>query len=234
MLKFVAFIYIVSLGRDNKPMSQTQQRNKHSHLLLNIMIIVLETFFSFILTHDVALRVQAKNLIDQKTTFHINSYIPFFDFYIQFTEKGLLFDFDRLDRHIDLEINSTLIDLVKIFVFNNQTSLNNMRLVGDAALIDEFKDLIPHFTLTSILSNWKQWFNAWDDEDDARASQQRIAPLLEKIEMQRSEINTLRVEVKQYQNRIHRLHKRQRITNICFALCGFIFIAYFVYTIFAS
>ena len=157
MLKFVAFIYIVSLGRDNKPMSQTQQRNKHPHLLLNIMIIVLETFFSFMLTHDVALRVQAKNLIDQKTTFHINSYIPFFDFYIQFTEKGLLFDFDRLDRHIDLEINSTLIDLVKIFVFNNQTSLNNMRLVGDAALIDEFKDLIPHFTLTSILSNWKQW-----------------------------------------------------------------------------
>jgi hypothetical protein len=28
-----------------------------------------------------------------------------------------------LDRKVDLEINSTLIDLIKIFVFNNQRSI---------------------------------------------------------------------------------------------------------------
>ena len=57
-------------------MSYTQQRNKHPHLLLNIVIIVLETFFSFILTHDAALRLQAKKFIEQKITIRINSYIP--------------------------------------------------------------------------------------------------------------------------------------------------------------
>jgi len=88
-------------------------------LLLNIVIIVLETFFSFILTHDATLRLQAKKLIDEKVTIRINSYIPFFDFYVQFTEKGILFDMKALDRKVDLEINSTLIDLIKIFVFNN-------------------------------------------------------------------------------------------------------------------
>jgi len=194
-------------------MSDTQQRHKHPHLLLNIVIIVLETFFSFMLTHDAGLRLHAKKLIDKKITIRINSYIPFFDFYIQFTEKGLLFDMKALDRNIDLEINS----------------ISNMRILGDAVLAEEFLDLVPHLTLSSILANWKQWLNLFNDEAEAVASQQRIAPLLDKIDQQRSEINTLLVEVKQYQNRIHRLQKRQRLINISFAVLSFIFIAFFVY-----
>lgn len=211
-------------------MSDTQQRHKHPHLLLNIVIIVLETFFSFILTHDATLRLQAKKLIDEKVTIRINSYIPFFDFYVQFTEKGILFDMKALDRKVDLEINSTLIDLIKIFVFNNQHSIYNMRILGDARLQEDVMDLIPHLTLTSIFANWKQWFNAFNNDAEAIASQQRIAPLLDKIDQQRSEINTLLVEAKQYQNRIHRMQKRQRLINICFAVLSFIFIAFFVYT----
>ena len=210
-------------------MSDTQQRHKHPHLLLNIVIIVLETFFSFILTHDATLRLQAKKLIDEKVTIRINSYIPFFDFYVQFTEKGILFDMKALDRKVDLEINSTLIDLIKIFVFNNQRSIYNMRILGDARLQEDVMDLIPHLTLTSIFANWKQWFNAFDNDAEAIASQQRIAPLLDKIDQQRSEINTLLVEAKQYQNRIHRMQKRQRLINIGFAVLSFIFIAFFVY-----
>ena len=211
-------------------MSDTQQRHKHPHLLLNIVIIVLETFFSFILTHDATLRLQAKKLIDEKVTIRINSYIPFFDFYVQFTEKGILFDMKALDRKVDLEINSTLIDLIKIFVFNNQRSIYNMRILGDARLQEDVMDLIPHLTLTSIFANWKQWFNAFNNDAEAIASQQRIAPLLDKIDQQRSQINTLLVEAKQYQNRIHRMQKRQRLINICFAVLSFIFIAFFVYT----
>ena len=48
-------------------MSDTQQRHKHPHLLLNIVIIVLETF-SFILTHDATLRLQTK--IDRPKNYH--------------------------------------------------------------------------------------------------------------------------------------------------------------------
>ena len=210
-------------------MSDTQQRHKHPHLLLNIVIIVLETFFSFILTHDATLRLQAKKLIDEKVTIRINSYIPFFDFYVQFTEKGILFDMKALDRKVDLEINSTLIDLIKIFVFNNQRSIYNMRILGDARLQEDVMDLIPHLTLTSIFANWKQWFNAFDNDAEAIASQQRIAPLLDKIDEQRSEINSLLVEVKQYQNRIHRMQKHQRWINISFAVFSFILIGFFVY-----
>ena len=50
-------------------MSESQHQQGQTRLLLNIVIIVLETFFSFILTHDATLRLQAKKLIDEKVTF---------------------------------------------------------------------------------------------------------------------------------------------------------------------
>ena len=211
-------------------MSETQQRQKHPRLLLNIVLIILETFFSFILTHDGVLRLQAKKFIANKTTIRINSYLPFFNFYVQFTEKGLLFDIHSHDRRIDLEINSTLIDLIKIFAFSNQRSLNNMRIDGDAKTKKELIDLISHLTLPKLLADWKQWFNT-SDEAEALASHKRIAPLLEKIDQQRSEINSLQVEIKQYQNRLARLQKRQRNINLCFGIISLIFIAYFIYNL---
>ncbi|MDR2249987.1 hypothetical protein [Acinetobacter sp.] len=214
-------------------MSETQQRQKHPRLLLNIVLIILETFFSFILTHDGVLRLQAKKFIANKITIRINSYLPFFNFYVQFTEKGLLFDIYSHDRRIDLEINSTLIDLIKIFAFSNQRSLNNMRIDGDGETKKELIDLISHLTLPKLLADWKQWFHT-ADEAEALASRKRIAPLLEKIDQQRSEINSLQVEIKQYQNRIARLQKRQRNINLCFGIISLIFIAYFIYNLWVA
>lgn len=205
------------------------ESSKSKHLWLNVTLIALETFFSFILTHDATLRLQAQKLIQKKTTIRINSYIPFFDFYIQFTEKGILFDLAANDRTIDVEINTTLIDLIKIFIFSNQQSLYNMRIMGNAELTTDLTDVLQHLTLSRILVNWREWFNHFENDAEAVASQQRITPLLDKIDQQRSEINTLLVEAKQYQNRIHRMQKRQRLINIGFAVLSFIFIAFFVY-----
>lgn len=214
-------------------MSETQQRQKHPRLLLNVVLIILETFFSFILTHDGVLRLQAKKFIANKITIRINSYLPFFNFYVQFTEKGLLFDIHSHDRRIDLEINSTLIDLIKIFAFSNQRSLNNMRIDGDVETKKELIDLISHLTLPKLLADWKQWFHT-ADEAEVLASRKRIAPLLEKIDQQRSEINSLQVEIKQYQNRIARLQMRQRNINLCFGIISLIFIAYFIYNLWVA
>ena len=205
------------------------ESSKSKHLWLNVTLIALETFFSFILTHDATLRLQAQKLIQEKTTIRINSYIPFFDFYIQFTEKGILFDLAANDRTIDVEINTTLIDLIKIFIFSNQQSLYNMRIMGKPELTTDLTDVLQHLTLSRILVNWREWFNHFENDAEAVASQQRITPLLDKIDQQRSEINTLLVEAKQYQNRIHRMQKRQRLINIGFAVLSFIFIAFFVY-----
>ena len=98
-------------------MSDTQQGQAQPHLLLTITLIVLETIFTFILKHDRVVALQAKKFVDQKIALKINSYIPYFEFYVQFTEHGILFDTKSPSQAIDLDVRTTLMDLVKIFVF---------------------------------------------------------------------------------------------------------------------
>ena len=212
-------------------MSDTQQKQAQPHLLLTMTLIVLETIFTFILKHDRVIALQAKKFVDQKIALKINSYIPYFDFYVQFSEHGILFDTQAPDRPIDLDIRTTLMDLVKIFIFGNRKSIKTMRIDGDIVLKDEFRDLISLFSVPKILSDWKHWLSEPADENDVTTSKKRIAPLLEKIDQQRSKINTLQVEVKQYKNRIKRIERRQKRINIAFSLITVLLIMLLVYNI---
>lgn len=212
-------------------MSDSQQQQGHTRLLLNIAMVVLETFYSFVLKHDRVVRLQAKKLIEQESAIRINSYIPYFDFYIQFTNKGLLFDLIAPEKEVDLSLSSTLIDFIQVFVFANRRSLKKMRIEGDAMMKDEFRDLLLNLSIPKLLSDWKTWLSSKDDENTI-SSNKRLTPLLEKIDLQRSKINTLQVEVKQYKNRVKRLQLNQKRINIAFSLTSILFIALIVYNLF--
>ena len=215
-------------------MSESQQSKEQSHLLLNILLIVLETVFSFILKNDSVIRLQSKPFVDKKISLRINSYIPYFDFYVQFTDKGVLFDLQAPDRDIDLEIISTLLDLIKIFIFGNRRSIKTMRIGGDAELKEQFKDLLLYFSLPKLFADWKQWLRQPHEPHQAIASKKRIAPLLEKIDTQRSQINSLHVELKQYKNRVRRLQQRQRSIYIGFGVITVVLVALLVYNLWAG
>lgn len=213
-------------------MSDAQQRPTESHLLLNICMIVLETIYSFVLKHDRVVRVQAKKFVDQHIVVKVNSYIPYFDFYVQFTTKGILFDVQAPEKAVDLTLSSTLLDLLQAFLFGNRRSMHKMRIEGDDTVLkDELRDLVLHFSAPKLLSDWKQWLSNSDDDAQTTASRKRIAPLLEKIDQQRSKINSLQVEVKQYQNRIRRIEQRQKRINITFSLITLLLIGLLVYNL---
>ncbi|MDN5488926.1 MAG: hypothetical protein L0G57_01000 [Acinetobacter sp.] len=212
-------------------MNESQQKQGHSRLLLNIVMIILETIYSFVLKHDRVVRLQAKKFVGQQITIKMNSYIPYFDFYVQFTDRGILFDLQPPEKAIDLSVSSTLIDFIQIFVFANRRSMKKMRLEGDNLLKEQFRDLVVHLTAPKLLSDWKQWLTNPDDDSQTKASKKRIAPLLEKIDQQRSKINTLQVEVKQYQNRVKRLQLNQQRLYTALGVLGFLFIALVVYNL---
>ncbi|MGB9190684.1 MULTISPECIES: hypothetical protein [unclassified Acinetobacter] len=210
-------------------MSESQQGQNQPHLLLTMTMIVLETIFTFILNHDRVVGLQAKKFIDQKITIKINSYLPYFDFYVVFTEQGILFDSKAPEKVVDLDIRTTLMDLIKVFVFANRRSIKKMRIDGDSTLKDEFRDLSLLFSFPKVLSDWKQWLSQPADEQEVISSKKRIAPLLEKIDQQRSKINTLEVEVKQYKNRIRRMQQKQKRVNVTFSLIIVLLVALLVY-----
>jgi uncharacterized protein YlxW (UPF0749 family) len=81
------------------------------------------------------------------------------------------------------------------------------------------------------VADWKQWLTNPDDDEQTFASKKRIAPLLEKIDLQRSKINTLQVEVKQYKNRVRRMESSQKRIKIAFVITLVLFIALVVYNL---
>ena len=212
-------------------MSDTQQKQGQTRLLLNIIMVLLETFYSFILKHDRVVRLHSKKFVEKQITLKMNSYIPYFDFYIQFTDKGILFDLKEPEKPVDLVVSSTLVDFIQIYAFANRRSLKKMRIDGDATLRDEFKDLTLHLSVPKLLSDWKQWLSSEDDENNIVGSKKRIAPLLEKIDLQRSKINTLQVEVKQYQNRIRRMDQSHKRLKYAFVSILVLFLALIVYNL---
>ncbi|MDY6482572.1 hypothetical protein SKM54_08960 [Acinetobacter faecalis] len=197
-------------------MSESQQRSNETHLLLNTVLIILETIFTLVLKHDRVIALQAKKFVENKVSIKINSYIPFFDIYVQFNEHGILFDLKAPTQAVDLDVRTSLMDLIKIFLLGNKRSIKAMRIDGDVTLKDEFKDLLLLFNAPKILSDWQNWLKEPIEEQNIETSKKRIAPLLDKIDQQRSKINSLQVDIKQHKNRLRRIQKNQKRLNILF------------------
>ena len=197
-------------------MSESQQRSNETHLLLNTVLIILETIFTLVLKHDRVISLQAKKFVENRVSIKINSYIPFFDIYVQFNEHGILFDLKAPAQAVDLDVRTSLIDLIKIFLLGNKRSIKAMKIDGDVTLKDEFKDLLLLFNAPKILSDWQNWLKEPVAEQNIETSKKRIAPLLEKIDLQRSKINSLQVDIKQHKNRLRRIQRNQKRLNILF------------------
>ncbi len=214
-------------------MSESQQRSNETHLLLNTVLIILETIFTLVLKHDRVIALQAKKFVENKVSIKINSYIPFFDIYVQFNEHGILFDLKAPTQAVDLDVRTSLMDLIKIFLLGNKRSIKAMRIDGDVTLKDEFKDLLLLFNAPKILSDWQNWLKEPIDEQNIETSKKRIAPLLDKIDQQRSKINSLQVDIKQHKNRLRRIQRNQKRLNILFITIIVLLSTLLVYNILA-
>ena len=196
-------------------MSQSQHRDQDPQLLQSIVLIVLETIFTFILKYDRVVRLHTRALVERQLSLRVNTYLPNMTFYVRFTSKGVLFDRNATEAH-DLEINTSVIDFVQIFLFSNQKSLRSLRIQGDQTAAEQLKDALIHFSAPKLLSDWKNWFSRLNNDEDTVTSSRRIAPLLKKIDYQRSQVNAMRVEVKQYKSQIRHLKSRQYWLNVLF------------------
>lgn len=198
-------------------MNKSQQKQEQPHFLLNVSMIALETFYSFVFKHDDVIQLHAQQFINEQLTVKVNCYIPYVDFYVRFTRQGILFDLQPPASEPDLEISATVFGYVQALLLGNTRSVRSIRMYGgDAHIKDQFKDLLVQLALPKLLSDWKKWLFRPNQDGDTFASKRRITPLLEKIEYQRSKINSLQVEVKQYKNRVRKLQTKQRRLNIFF------------------
>ena len=211
-------------------MSDTPPKQQNQ-LLLNMSMVALETIFTTILKHDRIIAMQAQPFVANKIVIKINSYIPYFDFYVQFTEQGILFDLEAPQKAVDLDVRTTLADLIKIFLMGNRRSIRTMRIQGDQVLKDQFRDLVYFLSLPKVLADWRQWLHEPLEDGDLLSNKKRITPLLEKIDQQRGKINELEVQLKQHKNRIRRLEQNSKRNIVIFSVITVFLLALLIYNL---
>lgn len=212
-------------------MNESQHQQSQTRWLPNILMIILETLFSFILQHDRLVRMQAQQFVNRQITLKINSYLPYFDFYVQFTEKGVLFDLQAPEQAIDLTINSTMLELIRIILMGNGRAIRKLRFEGDLSLKAPMRDLLLQLSIPKLLSDWSKWFKQPDDDQFSTASKNRIAPLLTTIENQRTEIQALKDEIKQHKQKNRGLNQQLKYYKIATIMISLLFIIVLVYNL---
>lgn len=202
-------------------------------MLQNTILIMLETAFSFLLRHDPVLQMQTQTLIERNAIIKINSYFPFFDFYLQFTARGVLFDLIPPKQTPDLNIRTTLADLIKIVCFGNSRSLKGIKFEGNQEIYHQFQDLLLLCTLPKVIKDIPQWFQQKNQNpDDISVSEQRIMPLLQQLEYQRQSIAKLKLELKEKEyakNKAYQQRKLFKISCYFFALAWLITLGLFIF-----
>lgn len=212
-------------------MNESQHQQSQTRWLPNILMIVLETLFSFVLQHDRLVRQQAQQFFNRQITLKINSYLPYFDFYVQFTDKGVLFDLQAPEQAIDLTINSTLLELIRIVLMGNGRAIRKLRFEGDLSLKAPMRDLLLQLSVPKLLSDWHKWFRQPEDDQFSTASKNRITPLLATIENQRTEIQALKDEVQQHKQKNRQLDQRLKYYKIAICMISLLFAAVLVYNL---
>lgn len=209
-------------------MKNPQQTKTSSHLLLNLSMIVLETFYSFVFDHDDMVKEHARPFLEKKTIIKVNSYIPYINFYIKFTDKGILFDLEKPQEKIDIEMSSQILGYAQAFLLGHKQSIRAIKIYGTHQEKDQLRDLLTQLAVPHLISDWKKWLFTHKSQD-ITASKSRVQPLINKIDLQRSKINSLQVEVKQYKNRVRKIQHQQKLLNIGFITIIFILFGLLLY-----
>ena len=200
----------------------TQQSTHQPHLLHSIILIILETIVTFLLKHDRASRIHAKSFVQQNVIIAFKTFLPASDFYVTFDNKGILFDPELTEKNQveTFTVSASSIDLVRFLLTGNDRHLRRVRLFGGEEWHDQFRLFMHSLTLPMLFADWKSWLSK---QQSNNLPQRSLEPLLSKLELQRSEISQLELQVKEQRYDLQQLELKLKNTHRLYLLLIFIF-----------
>lgn len=200
----------------------TQQNTHQPHLLHSIILIILETIVTFLLKHDRASRIHAKSFVKNNVTIAFKTFLPASDFYVTFDNKGILFDPELTEKNQveTFTVSASSIDLVRFLLTGNDRHLRRVRLFGGEEWHDQFRLFMHSLTLPMLFADWKSWLSK---QQSNNLPQRSLEPLLSKLELQRSEISQLELQVKEQRYDLQQLERKLKNTHRLYLLLIFIF-----------
>jgi|GEM_PF-2503905 len=192
--------------------SQSQSQSQETSTLLSIVLIVFESLLTFLLRHDTTSQRLAERLIARHAVIRVRTHLPAYTFYATFSHHGVLLDAQAPDAEHLATVDGSIPTLLRAFMTAPPQILDGILIHGDDELVTELRQLMTAFNISNMLSNWLSfpWFGK-AKPDQPVAKQQRVKPLLKRIDEQKKQIEQLNITIKQQAHELQQLQTQQRI-----------------------
>lgn len=176
--------------------------------LLSLVLIVFESLLTFLLRHDHTSQRLAERLVARHAVIRVRTHLPAYTFYATFSHHGVLLDEQAPETEYLATVDGSIPTLFRAFMTAPPEILDGILIHGDEELVSELRQLMTAFNISNMLSNWISlpWFGrAKAAANQPPAKQQRIKPLLKRIDDQKKQIEQLNLTVKQQEHALQHL-----------------------------
>lgn len=193
------------------------ESNALSQPLLNVFLMLVESFFALVLRFDSRLRRAVYPLVKSGAVVRVRTYLPHTQIYVSFDYKGILLD-DRLPSHkkeATVAVNAYAHELLAVAISGNPSKIDALQMLGDPADVALLRDVLGKLGLFSLLSSLiaKARPSSPTPEQKAqkqRAQSEKIADLEEKLLAQTQEAERLTSENRKLRTQVGELQGKQK------------------------
>lgn len=193
---------------------QSTAQSQETSTLFSVVLIVFESLLTFLLRHDTPSQRLAERLIARHAVIRIRTHLPAYTFYATFSHHGVLLDEQAPDMDYLATVDGSIPTLFRAFLTAPPQILESILIHGDDELVTELRQLMTAFNISNMLSNWISlpWFGkAKAAANQPPAKQQRVKPLLKRIDEQKKQIEQLNLSLKQQAHALQQLQFQHKM-----------------------
>lgn len=173
----------------NQP--QFSQSDDWSQRVLELFLVFIETLLTLTLRFDTQLRQAVYPLAQAQVVIKIRTYLPNQQFYLSFTNKGILLDNDLplQKTQADILLNAYSFEIILAILSDKKAKIDALQYIGDEQKIQWFKHFLQTLSVNHLLNRLLSVFgkNKTDNQEEKQNSKQ------EKVEHYKEQINQLEI-----------------------------------------
>lgn len=198
--------------------------------VLNVALVMVESFITLLLRFDANLRQVAYPLATDNVVVCVRSYVPHVTFYATFTYNGVLFDSQlQPNQQVDVTINAFTWQLLGAIISNDAKAIDKLQMRGDILKLEQVKRFLLGMGLGQIVKQLVQTVKGKNEKPEPPKKDDLLVDYKQRITEQQTQINTLTLSHTQLTAQNTELKSKNKYLSIGLGVMTVLFLASLVF-----
>lgn len=211
--------------------SQPSHTTTLAQSVLNVALVMVESFVTLLLRFDANLRQVAYPLATDNVVVCVRSYVPHVTFYATFTYNGVLFDSELTpNQHVDVTINAFTWQLLGAIISNDSKSIDKLQMRGEPLRLEQVRRFLLGMGLGQIVKQLVQTVKGKTEKAEPPKKDDLLVDYKQRITEQQTQINTLTLSHTQLSAENSELKSKNKTLMIGLGVMTVLFLASLVFS----